>query len=75
MGFLNNEHHGFRKACSCATQLLKFYHDIASNLNSRGEIDCLFSDFQKNFDTVPHEFLIQKLVYINIDLQERRKLG
>ena len=32
-----------------------------NSLNSREDIDCIYLDFQKAFDTVPHARLISKL--------------
>lgn len=65
--FFNPKQHGFRQGFSCTTQLIEFYHDIASALDDRGQIDCLFLDFRKAFDTVSHSVLIQKLQNLNID--------
>ena len=49
-----DEQHGFVPGRSCVTQLL------CVSLNSREEIDCIYLDFQKAFDTVPHARLISK---------------
>ena len=45
----------------CVTQLLCVMEMWTNSLNSREEIDCIYSDFQKAFDTVPHARLISKL--------------
>ena len=34
--------HGFRKNCSCETQLVTTIHDIATHLNSGNQVDVLF---------------------------------
>ena len=44
--FFNPKQHGFRQGFSCTTQLIEFYHDIASALDDGGQIDCLFLDFR-----------------------------
>lgn len=65
--FLNPRQHGFRRGYSCTTQLIEFYHDIAAVIDDRGQIDCLFLDFQKAFDTVSHPVLMNKLENLNLD--------
>ena len=51
--------HGFRSQRSCETQLVKFVHDIISNLDgavNRGhkQTDLIIMDFAKAFDKVKH---------------------
>ena len=53
--------HGFRKQRSCVTQLLEVMEDITLLLDKNQEIDILYLDFKKAFDTVPHERLLRKL--------------
>lgn len=64
---LTNDQHGFRKGFSCTTQLVEFYHDLTSDVDSGGQTDCIFLDFCKAFDTVTHSFLCNKLKLLNID--------
>ena len=49
-----DEQHGFVPGRSCVTQLLCVMEMWTNSLNSREEIDCIYLDFQKAFDTVPH---------------------
>ena len=52
--------HGFQKGLSCETQLISIIHEWASILNVRGQVDVIFLDFEKAFDSVPHERLLLK---------------
>ena len=63
--------HGFRSQRSCETQLVQFFHDMASNLDRaliRGhrQTDVIIMDFAKAFDKVPHKRLLYKLRYYGI---------
>jgi len=53
--------HGFRAQRSCVTQLLEVVDEWSNVLDEGGCIDTIYLDFQKAFDTVPHERLINKM--------------
>lgn len=53
--------HGFRRGRSCATQLLEVTEDFTSVLDQGNSIDCIYLDFRKAFDSVPHKRLLLKL--------------
>ena len=53
--------HGFRSGHSCVTQLLEVTDDWFDILDNGGNIDCIYLDFRKAFDTVPHKRLLNKL--------------
>ena len=62
-GILADCQHGFGSQRSCETQLVKFVHDIISNLDgavNRGhkQTDLIIMDFAKAFDKVPHRRLL-----------------
>ena len=59
--FFSECQHGFRKHRSCVTQLLEVMNDFTKLLDSGNNIDVLYLDFSKAFDTVPHERLLAKL--------------
>ena len=64
---LITEHqHGFRSGMSCCTQLLELM-EIWTNLIEKGESwDCIYLDFAKAFDKVPHQRLLQKIFAMGI---------
>ena len=53
--------HGFMKGLSTTTQLLQVYDEINSIIDNRGQVDTLFLDFSKAFDSIPHDLLIHKI--------------
>ena len=50
---LSNQQHGFRSRRSCETHLIGAIIDFAETLNHSGQIDAIFLDIPKAFDTVP----------------------
>ena len=55
------EQHGFRPGRSCVTQLLEIM-DIWTRMIEEGDqIDVVYLDFRKAFDSVPHQRLLRKL--------------
>lgn len=58
---LSHTQHGFRRGFSTTTQLVEFTHDILLNLDLGDQVDAIFIDFSKAFDTVLHSKLLAKL--------------
>ena len=54
---LSDRQHAFRKGHSCETQLTMVINDWAKILDNRGQVDTFILDFEKAFDTPPHELL------------------
>ena len=65
-GILCDEQHGFRRKRSCETQLITAVNDFAIALNNSEQIDAIFLDLSKAFDTVPHKRLCNKLAFYGI---------
>ena len=64
---LNSKQHGFRNNRSCETQLLCLIHELSEQLDSGKQIDLIFLDFAKAFDTVPHKRIISKLHHFKLN--------
>ena len=60
--FLSDRQHAFRKGHSCETQLTTVINDSAKILDNRGQVDTFILDFEKAFDTPPHELLKKQIV-------------
>eukprot|EP00057_Strongylocentrotus_purpuratus_P023156 XP_011677630.1 PREDICTED: RNA-directed DNA polymerase from mobile element jockey-like [Strongylocentrotus purpuratus] len=58
---ITKHQHGFRKGHSCSTQLLEVTNDWTKYLDTGNNIDCIYLDYRKAFDSVPHARLIKKL--------------
>ena len=66
---LTNDRHGFRSGRSCTTQLLSVIETWTDQLEKGMDIDVLYFDFSKAFDTVPHRRLLSKLQSYKISKQ------
>ena len=53
--------HGFCKGRSCLTNLLEFFEKVNRHVDVGEPVDIVYLDFQKAFDTVPHQRLLRKL--------------
>ena len=59
--WLTDDQHGFRQRRSCITQLLEVMEDWTGAMERGDPVDALYLDFQKAFDSVPHQRLLSKL--------------
>jgi len=66
---ISNLQWGFQRNKSTVTALLSVTHDWFSILDKRSEVYCVFFDFQKAFDTVPHKQLMLKLKQLRLHPQ------
>jgi len=57
---------GFIKGRSTSLQLLNIIYDWTNSIENCNFSDCVYLDYQKAFDTVPHKRLIKKLAAYNI---------
>ena len=63
---LSEHQHGFLPGRSTITQLLEAMDYWTEALDSGNDIDIIYLDFQKAFDSVPHQRLLKKLKSYNI---------
>ena len=57
-GLITNAHYGFRSGCSLNLQLLKVIDDFTRAMDKHENVDVIYLDFKKAFDSVPHKRLI-----------------
>nr|CAD2176174.1 unnamed protein product [Meloidogyne enterolobii] len=62
----SNHQYGFIKKRSTTTQLITTLEDWYDAIMGKKNIDCIYIDFKKAFDSVPHDLLINKLYRIGI---------
>ena len=58
---LNSSQHGFLKARSCLTNMLRFLEEFTKWIDEGSPVDINYLDFQKAFYKVPHQRLLLKL--------------
>jgi len=58
---IGNKQYGFISGRSSMLQLLHMLDDWTDCLEKGGQIDAIYTDFEKAFDKVPHQTLISKL--------------
>ena len=56
-----DEQHGFMEGRSCSSQLISVLDVWTQILDKKESLDVVYLDFQKAFDTVPHQRLLTKL--------------
>jgi hypothetical protein len=63
---ISNMQHGFCKSKSTITNLLIFYSDLVTTVQEKGQIDAVYTDLRKAFDSVNHSTLILKLKNLGV---------
>ena len=61
INLIKNKQHGFLPGKSCTTQMIPYIDDITQTLNSRNDVDIIYFDFAKAFDSVNHDIILEKL--------------
>ena len=65
-GLLSNFQFGFMKGRSTTLQLLNVLNDWTQTMENKNSTDCVYMDYQKAFDKVPHGRLLAKLEAYNL---------
>ena len=58
--------YGFRKGRSCVVQLLVYLEAIYKSIDSKENIDIIYTDYEKAFDNVDHGILLTKLFNLGV---------
>ena len=66
---VKNYQHGFQQGYSAESQLITVTEDILYAMDYKPQTDIILLDFQKAFDTVPHQQLLSKLSSYGIQNQ------
>ena len=64
---IRNSQHGFIKGKLCSTNFIAFYNGITSWVDGGRQVEVVYLDFNKAFDSVSHNILIMKLRNCRID--------
>ena len=67
--YFSTKQYGFIKGRSTVLQLLKIMDEWTTQLDYGGQVDVIYTDFAKAFDTVPHRRLLFKLETYNINTE------
>ena len=60
---IDERQHGFMLDKSCCTQLVSFCDSLALSLNENIQTNVIYFDFQKAFDSVNHDIILEKLKF------------
>ena len=71
---LTDSQHGFRKHCSCETQLILTIDGLSKSLDNSVQVDAILLDFSQAFDKVPHRHLLHKLIIMVLGVQQMNGL-
>lgn len=63
---ISDKQHGFVQARSTATNLCEFVQFVSDGLNTKKQVDVVYTDMSKAFDVVNHSILLNKLSNIGL---------
>ncbi|CAH2092779.1 unnamed protein product [Euphydryas editha] len=59
--YISEHQHGFWPGRSTTTNLVTFTSSLCEAIDSQKQVDVIYTDFKKAFDSVPHRILVKKL--------------
>jgi hypothetical protein len=64
--YISPTQHGFTDGRSTTTNLLSFWNYVTDSIEEGYQVDAIYTDFSKAFDTVNHVYLVHKLSKLGI---------
>ena len=61
---ISEKQHGFLPGKCCTTQMISFFDDITYSMNLRKDVDAVYFDFAKAFDSVNRNIILKKLKHV-----------
>lgn len=55
------QQHGFSSSKSTTTNLVQYINDISRSLDSRKQVEAIYTDFSSAFDKVDYKIILKKL--------------
>ena len=74
-GLIDESQHGFTKGRSTVTNLVLYQSSLLNALENREQVDAVYTDFSKAFDSVDHSLLLMKLLSIGFNIRMVRWVG
>lgn len=62
--YISISQHGFMKNRSTTTNLMCYVSEISRGMETKNQVDAVYVDFAKAFDTVPHNLIIDKMKHL-----------
>lgn len=67
--YISVSQHGFMSGRSTVTNLLSITQTISETLDAGGQMDVIYTDFSRAFDTIDHRILLTKLEHLGCNPQ------
>jgi hypothetical protein len=64
--YICHSQHGFTEGKSTVTNLLSFWNYVIDAIEEGSQVDAIYTDFSKAFDSVTHTYLIHKLNKVGV---------
>ena len=64
---ISDKQHGFREKKSTISKLVIYVNGIFQSFYQKNQVDTVYTDFSRAFDSVNHELIIKKLEFIGLN--------